>query len=263
MDEVMQLARSIVNDTFPGVGGQQGRILTNDAPFTLPYFNNALKTLNRKLMNEGVTFPIRDNYIMAGVTALPAANPDIQIYIGYDGFFDGTIIHPTPFLPPDMQQPYELWEQNPGSGLPFAPMMQPEGGMPSVIQGPNLIMWEWRNYRIYMVGATQNKTLRLKYKAGIPTLNVPASAFATTKVGIIDCATSLANRIAVQYGASKGASPDAMQLAIAAAEDAEDDMAAAYIRRQQTIVYRRQAYKQGGSENSGGSTSTGGTGVLG
>jgi hypothetical protein len=44
VDEVMQLARSIVNDTFPGIAGAQGRIFTNDAQFTLPFLNSAQTT---------------------------------------------------------------------------------------------------------------------------------------------------------------------------------------------------------------------------
>ena len=243
----MQLSRVKVNDTFVGQGGQQGRILTNDAPFTLPLINDALQTMGRNLRNEGVKFPLRDNYIMPNVTALVQANPDLQIFIGYDGFFDGTVMHKFPFLPPDLMQPYELWEQNSGSGLPFQPMVQPEGGLPSIIQGPRLGIWEWRNYRIYMVGSTQTKNLRLKYKAGVPQYNVAPSAFATTHVGIADCKTALANRIEIGYGTPRGADPAALAACEKAAEDAESEMAAEYVRQQQTVVYRRKPYQEGGS----------------
>ena len=39
LEDVTHLWRSLVNDTFPGLQGKEGRIATGDAPFTLPFFN--------------------------------------------------------------------------------------------------------------------------------------------------------------------------------------------------------------------------------
>lgn len=261
MGKIMNLARSKVNDTFRGLGGQQGRILSNNAAFTIPFFNDALETIGRKLRTEGVKWPVKDNYIMANVTAMQESNPAIQIYIGYDGFFDGSKINPTPFLPPDLAQPYDLSEQNAGSGLPFYPMGQPQGGLPSCIQGPKLGVWEWRSNRIYMVGSTQTKNLRLKYLAGVPTYEqIDPSLFDKTQVGIADCSTAMANLIAAAYGTARGGDTAGIQSCIAAAEDAIDDMASEAIRRQQTQSFRRRSYNNSGSgENA---DTTGSTGVV-
>src|SRR5689334_24789622 len=97
----MDLARSYVNDMYPGTGGTNGRILTNSAPFTIPYINSALRTVNRKLRNEGVTYPIKDNVILNNLTPVITADPSVQVFVSFDGYFDGTTMHASPRLPSD------------------------------------------------------------------------------------------------------------------------------------------------------------------
>src|SRR5207253_1601752 len=148
----------------------------------------AFRTLQRKLRLEGVTFPTKDNVILENLTSVIEVDSNVQVYVGYNGYFDGTTLHATPKLPSDLMQPKFLWEQTVGSGFPFQPMTTPNGQtLPSVSQGPYLGFWEWRNYKIYMVGATQIKNLRLRYRSGQPPLDIPAADFATTSINIADC----------------------------------------------------------------------------
>src|SRR5258707_14863354 len=249
MDEVMQLVRSIVNDTFPGIAGAQGRIFTNNAPFTIPLFNSAFRKMQRKLRLEGATFPIKDNVILSNMTPVVQTNANIQVSIGFDGYFDGSTLHPTPALPGDLLQPYVLEEQTVGSGFPFQPMTQPQEGLPSVIQGNYLGMWEWRTYKIFMVGSNQAKNLRLRYQYSLTPLNVPAADFATTAVNVLDCQDALANYIAAMYGRARGANPQVVKDVEAEGDSCVDDMAAEYVRRSQTVQYRRPAYGEGGSND--------------
>ena len=88
--ECMDLARAIVNDSFPGIAGVQGRILTNSATFTLPYLNSAFRTIQRRLRNEGVTFPIEDYFVLSSLPAQTNQDPSVFCYIGYDGYFNGS-----------------------------------------------------------------------------------------------------------------------------------------------------------------------------
>ena len=255
VDEVMQLARSIVNDTFAGVGGVQGRIFTNDAPFTLPYLNSAFRKLQRKLRLEGVTFPIKDNVILANMTPVVMTDANVQVYIGYNGYFDGTTMHASPQLPGDLMQPLFLWEQTVGSGFPFQPMTAPNGSvLPSVLQGPYLGYWEWRTYRIYMVGSTQTKNLRLRYQSGQPPLDIPAADFATTAINILDCQDALANYMAAMFGRARGANPQVVQVIEQAGDDAMNDMAEEYVRQSQSIRNARLPYGDGGNDDEGNGT---------
>jgi hypothetical protein len=257
IEEVMTLARSLVNDTFPGIAGAQGRILTDNAPFTLPFLNSAFRTLQRKLRISGVTFPTKDNVILTNVTPVVTQDPNVQIYVGYNGFYDGTTMHPTPKLPGDLVQPYVVWEQPANSGLPFVEMGQPQEGLPSIMQGPALRLWEWRNYKIYMVGSTQAKNLRLRYRSGQPPLDVPPEDFATTSINILDCQEALANFVAAGYAQARGAQD--VSALIQAADDAIDDMVSEWVRRGQTINSRRQPYRG----TTGYDGQTGGSGQVG
>jgi len=251
MDEVMQLVRSLVNDTFPGIAGAQGRIFTNNADFTIPLFNSAYRKLQRKLRTEGATFPIKDNVILLNLTPVVAPDPSVQVYVDYNGYFDGQTMHQTPKLPSDLLQPYVVEEQTVGSALPFMPMAQPPEGLPSVMQGSLLGMWEWRNYKIYMVGSILAKNIRLRYQFANVPLNVPAADFDTTSIPIIDCQDALANYIAAMFGRARGANPQAVEAIEAAGDDAMNDMVFEWIRRAQTVTYRRPAYGGGGSNDTG------------
>jgi hypothetical protein len=220
--------------------------------------NSALRTLLRKLRIEGVTFPTKDNFVLYGVTPVQTVSPNVEIYIGYNGYFDGSQMHPTPSLPTDMMQPYEVSEQDAGSNLSFCPMSQPEGGIRSTFQGPYMGSWEWRNYGIYMPGSTQTKNLRLRYKSTQMPLDVPPENFATTAINVIDCEDALAYHIAMMYAEARGA--DAVESLEKKRNEAIDDMASEWVRRSQTISYRRGAY---GGDSRGSSGNVGSTGWQG
>lgn len=259
LQNIMDLARAYCNDMYTGTGGQNGRILTNDAPFTIPYINSAFRTIQRKLRGEGCTFPIQDNVILFNMTAVPVIDTAIQVYIDFTGYFDGQTLHPTPKLPPDMFQPYRVWSRASGSGLDFFPMTQPGEGLQSILQGPWLRAWEWRNYKLYFNGSTKPYDLRLRYQSGQLPFNAPPANFLTTQVGIIDCEEAMACDIAVQYGGARGADTTKME---ARRDGALEDMVTEWVRRSQTVVYNRPSY-QGGGSNSGQDGGNGGVGQSG
>jgi hypothetical protein len=255
IETVLGLVRTIINDTFPGIGGAQGRIYTDNAPFVIPSLNRALRLLMRKLRNEGVTFPKKDNYIMYGVTPVEAVSPDVQVYIGYNGYFDGSQMNATPSLPSDMMQPYEVWEQDTACpNIPFQLMGQPQGGIDSMDQGPYMGVWEWRNYAVYMPGSTVTKNLRLRYNSTQVPLNVPATSFDTTAINIIDCEDAIAYEMAAIYAEGRGA--EAVKSLREQRDDAIFEMALEYVRRSQGINYRRKPY---GGDSRSGSGNVGGT----
>src|SRR5271170_7610518 len=124
----MQLTRSIVNDTFPGIAGTQGRIFTDNAPFTIPFLNSAFRKLQRRLRNEGVTFP-KKNVVLFNMVPVVQADPAVFVSIGYNGYFNGTQNFPTPALPGDCYQPQLLRQRVTGSNLQFSPMQPADGNL--------------------------------------------------------------------------------------------------------------------------------------
>ncbi len=217
IDEVMQLVRSIVMDTFTGVAGAQGRIFTNDAPFTKPFLNSAIRKVLRKLRNEGVTFPIKDGIVLGNIPPVVQADPSVFINIGFTGTNNGTTTSATPYLPGD----WNNW----------------------------LGMWEWRQYAIWMNGSLQAQDIMIRYQSGQPPINAPAADFATTPIYIIDSQDAIANLMAANYGRRNGGSAEGIKSCEDEAAEAIDEMALEYIRRGQTVTYSRQDYQGGGSNN--------------
>jgi len=260
VDEIMQLARSIANDTFRGIAGQQGRILTNDAPFTLPYLNSAFRKLQRRLRNEGVTFPIVDYTVLQNLTPVVEADPAKFVYVGFNGYFNGTTMFASPKLPGDCMQVSVVRQRVHGSNLQFTPMVQSQEGLASGFQNNWLGEWEWRKYAIWMNGSLQAQDIMIRYLSGQPPINVPAADFDTTHVYIQDSQDALANLVASMYGNARGANPAQIKKCDDAAEEAIDEMAQEYVRRAQTVNYQRISYQGGGSNNST-NASLGTTGV--
>ena len=95
-EQVMNRARAFVNDAFQGGAG---RILTDKAPFTGEYLNSALEELAQIIRNRGVITLEYDNVILTPITALPQPNPTVQIYVSFNGFFDGKELNKIPVLP--------------------------------------------------------------------------------------------------------------------------------------------------------------------
>ena len=261
VDEVMQLVRSIVNDTFPGLSGAQGRIFTNDAPFTIPYLNSALRNIQRRLRNEGVTFPIKDGVILASIPPVVKADPGVFINIGFNGTNNGTTTSATPALPGDCMQVQVVRQRLTGSNLQFTPMAQAQQGLPSAYQNNWLGLWEWRGYAIWLNGSLQSQDIMIRYLSGQPPINAPAASFATTSINILDCQDAVANLMAGMYGSSRGAGDAQLAKVAADAEQAIDEMAAEYIRRQQNVNYQRVSY-QGGGSNTTENTTLGSTGTV-
>jgi hypothetical protein len=259
--EVMDLARSIVNDTFKGIRGQQGRILTNDAPFTLPYLNSSFRKLQRRLRNEGVTFPIRDDVVLFNLPPMVQADPAKIVTVGFNGYFNGTTMFASPKLPGDCMQVSVVRQRVHGSNLQFTPMQQSQEGLASGYQNNWLGMWEWRNYQICMNGSLQAQDIMLRYLSGQPPINIPATEFDTTNIYILDSQDALANLIAGMYGTARGANEAQLKKVATDAEEAIDEMAAEYVRRAQTVNYQRVSYQGGGSNNST-NASLGTTGVA-
>lgn len=249
IDETMQLVRSIVNDTFPGIAGQQGRVFTNDAPFTLPYMNSAIRKILRNLRNEGVTFPIKDFVVLGNIPPVVKADPSVVINIGFNGTFNGTTTTATPYLPGDCMQVYVVRQRVHGSNLQFTLLPQSQEGLPSGYQNNWLGLWEWRQYAIWMNGSLQAQDIMIRYQSGQPPINAPAADFATTPIYIIDSQDAIANLMAAKYGRARGGSADAIKSCEDDAAEAIDEMASEYIRRGQTVTYQREAYQGGGSNN--------------
>jgi hypothetical protein len=237
LEEVMNLARSIVNDAFQGGAG---RILTDAAPFTIPYVNASVRRLQNYLANNGVSSNIRDNFIWYNIPVVQNPNPAIQVSIGYTGYTQtGSATLAVPALPPDLIVPFDLSERLTGSNAQFGRMDQPQSGLPSRNQKPILGDWEWRHDSIWMVGATSARDVRMRYEAVIQPFAAGVN-FSTTVVPIMDSIEPLAYRIAYMYATARGAQ-QAPALALEY-QQAAAQIVVRYSRRDQRIQFNRRPF---------------------
>ena len=244
-EQVMNRARAFVNDAFQGGAG---RILTDKAPFTVEYLNSALEELAAAIRNRGVITLEYDNWILTPITALPAQNPAIQIYVSFDGFFDGTQMNKVPMLPGNLLQVLEVWERQTGSGLPFQPMKQVRP-LSSANQGVYFGNWEFRQDRINLRGSTVTEDLRIRFTASLQPIS-PATTenpWSNVTIRILASINALAKLVAYNYALARGAAAAATMQADATRYTKL--ITNAYTRQNQRTHYRR---KQFGQRNIGG-----------
>lgn len=256
---IMNLARSLVNDTQPGATGTpgEGQILTNNpaiSPFTQPFLNSAIRELYRELRNVGQPTLVKDNVIVTGLTpansplyGLGAEDPSVQVYLGFGGYFDGVSINSDLLLPNDVIFMEKVWERQTGTNNSFVEMERPQDGLPSRPQFPMLRQWEWRNDAIWMVGSTQTNDIRMKYWANLPQFFSQTLDFDSTFVPIIDCVDAVAYKVAVKYAQMLG-SPGLLELKQEAAEQMRQ-LKLGNIRNLQRIDYSRIPYGDAGWGN--------------
>ena len=262
VEQVTSLWRSLVNDTFTGLQGTQGRIATDSAPFTLPFLNAAINSLLRKMRNEGCSFPIEDFFVLQGVPPVPTPDPSKFVAIGYNGTNNGTQNFATPALPGNLTQVYRVRARVTGSNLQFVDVPQAKEGLSSAYQNQWLGRWEFRKFQLCLNGALQTYDVMLRFQTGQPPINAPAADFDTTPIYILDCVEALAYAMAADYGAARNANPALIERVQKKADENTDEMILEYVRRQQTDPYRRQSYQGGGSNDSQNSASLGQTGLA-
>jgi len=259
LQTVMDAVRLYQNDWQAGATSTpgEGQITTNTSPQVMPALNAAIREMYRKLRNVGSPTLIRDN-VLIDLPANGATGPSIQTYLSQQGYFDGLTLNANPKLPSDLLYPLSLMEQQTGNNLPFVPMVQPQGGLPTAFdQGVYLQVWEWRGGAtftagagggdaLWFVGAIVPITIRIRYQASLTQFTNPYPSypldFTATYVPLMDCEDYLALSVAFKISrAISGMTPPVTSIK----EDLDAalfDLQNAITRRAQEIDYHRQPY---------------------
>jgi len=252
LETICNLVRALVNDSQAGPSGVPGtgQIFTDDtavSPFVLPMLNSSIRKLYRVLRNCGDPVLIKDNIILTGLPIINSptygvgqCDTAVQTILSPEGYFDGVQLWPNLVLPDDMLYPTKLWERWTGTNDPFRLMDAPSGGLESLLQGPKLRQWEWRNNCLNFRGATQQCDIRLRYYCSLPQFFSSTLDFSSTYVPVNDCTDFLAFETAVLYATMLG-SPGLAGLQAMAAEHAFQ-LKNANIRRMQHQDFARIPY---------------------
>lgn len=222
---VTSLVRSLLNDVA-------GNWATDSV--LLPYLNSSYRVLQRKIANAG-----GDEFITDDVLLVVAAVPSNQQDPGNQAVINDATPPPNQ-LPSNLLVPLRMWERPNGSAQGFVDMrdLTNAGGLPSLLQGTTLGVWEWRTDGLYFIGATQDTQIRLRYQSAFADLTG-----ANDYILIRGAQEALAHATAALAGMARG-SPLAEQME-QLFTDSSEDLILQNVRANQRQGKRRLPYGRG------------------
>jgi hypothetical protein len=238
LESICDLYRSIINDTFDSGNGQ---INTDAAPWMIPYLNSCIEDLYQDLGIVGDMRLIKDNYLLLGIPAIPAANPETQVAITYQGYFNGTAWNSNFLLPADMMYLLKVWQRPSNTGGHFHPMKIAPAGLSGVYQGHGMGHYEVRgNNELWLNGALLETDLRLRYEATWQEITGTSVDFSTTFVPIQGSRNAIAFKMIAYY--AERLSPDQFQIAEAQATKFTKKLTTKSVLNSQTKQFEREEF---------------------
>jgi hypothetical protein len=217
-EDALSLARALLNDTA-------GAVFTDT--LLMPLLSSAYRGLQRELAENGVSVLVEQQDLnlatdpVSGIT--PMEISDVS----------------SPQLPTDCMVPHMLWERaTPNTTDVFIPMEKftSGGSMLNLQPSTYLHLWEWREDKVNLIGATQAITVRIRYEKVLPLLTL-----GTDPVQIRSATDPLAFATAALAARSRGARALAQDL-LGTAQMATENLIERYVRPEQTKGRRRMPY---------------------
>jgi hypothetical protein len=248
---ITNLVRSDVRDDMPGATGTigEGQILVDNLSTSVTmanFFNSAVRELSRELRLANAPMLIADNYIipnippMNGPLGLAVADPSVQVYVGFNGYFDGSQWHASYPLPQGVYEVVRCWERATSSNDVFQDMGEPSNGLAGVYQGIGWGRWEWRQDMVVLPGSLDNRDLRLRYLMILNPFFVANANLNTTYLPIMGSEEALARKIGRMYARRQGGSM--FEIAKQESADATHDFLNEQAHRKQGTNYATLAY---------------------
>jgi hypothetical protein len=217
-EDALTLARALVNDT-------PGAVFTDT--LLMPLLNSAYRGLQRELAENGVSVLMEQQDIemdLVGTTGVTSTEISAVS---------------SPQLPTDCLMPHVLWERPTANTCDvFVPMEKFTSGGSVLNLQPSKYMplWEWREDKINLIGATQSITVRVRYEKVLATLTL-----GTDPVQIHSATNALGYATAALAAHSRGARVLAVDL-LGAAQTAIENLINRYLRPEQPTGRRRKPY---------------------
>lgn len=217
-EDALNLARALMNDTA-------GTVFTDT--LLMPLLNSAYRGLQRELAENGVSVLIEQQDIDLELDPTTGVT-NVEISDASD-----------PQLPSDCLMPHMLWERATANTADvFVPMEKftSGGSMLNLQPCTYLRLWEWREDKINLIGATQAITVRIRYEKVLPALTL-----GTDPIQIRSSTDPLAFATAALAARSRGARALAQDL-LGTAQMATENLIERYVRPEQIKGRRRRPY---------------------
>lgn len=216
--EALNLSRALLNDTA-------GTVFTD--ALLMPLLNSAYRGLQRELAENGVSVLIEQQDLNL--------EPDPATGVTDTEISDAS----SPQLPSDCLMPHMLWERATANATDvFVPMEKFTGGGSMLNLQPStyLRLWEWREDKVNLIGATQAITVRMRYEKLLPALTL-----GTDPIQVRAAVDPLAFATAALAARSRGARALAQDM-LGTAQMATENLIERYVRPEQTKGRRRRPY---------------------
>jgi len=158
----LNLARGRLNDSIVTTQAVSGKLLDMTQPQTQVLTCSAFRKFQEKLANLKYSGSEQE-MDFAGVPGVTSMDPLVQVSIGFNGYFDGTVLQPAPALPQNLIRPYKLWERPSGTTQLLTETDEVINGLPSIPKMSWNRQWEWRDDVLYMPGATVPTDIRMRF----------------------------------------------------------------------------------------------------
>ena len=168
LESVLQAARVRLNDAIQSISGE---IVTDISAFTPGAVNSAWRRVQEYLAARGFAALNRER-IFTSVPAWTSTDLGTFVYFDWVSYFDGTNPQSAPVLPQDMISPLDLYERVHSVGGNYTPIDQCFNGLPTVARDSINRLWEWRQEKIYLPGATGITDIRMRYAGYIGDFNI-------------------------------------------------------------------------------------------
>ena len=205
--EILTAANTRLNGSVETLSPIGGQIVGNTNAFSQQVCNDAFRKMQNKLADLRYS-GLQQETVFTNVPAVASNDPMVQAYIGYNGYFDGVVLHTSPVLPQNMIRPYDLTERQNGSGSLFTDMDPFLWSLPRVPKANWNRSWLWRNDTLYFPGALVNTDLSLLYAGflsdfadGSPTVGLQ---WFQQPVQIMYCLDSFADYICREICVARG-----------------------------------------------------------
>jgi hypothetical protein len=217
-EDALSLARALLNDS--------AAVVFTDS-LLMPLLNSAYRGLQRELAENGVS--------------VLTEQQDIELDVDPSSGVTQTELSDvsSPQLPTDCLAPHMLWERATTNTTDvFVPMEKftSGGSMLNLQPSTYLRLWEWREDKVNLIGATQSITVRIRYEKVLPALTLGADP-----IQIRSATDPLAFAAAALAARSRGARALAQDL-LGTAQMATENLIERYVRPEQQKGRRRMPY---------------------
>lgn len=169
-NDILNSCRVRLNDRIDTLVPLGGKLLDSTQPWTQQAFNNAYRKLQEYLAAMGFA-RFTTEAILNGFPPLPNIDPAIQCWVNWSQNFEGVSLATAPVLPANFIQPMLVWQRLAGSTDAFTVMDRQLNGIPSVPKNDFMLMWDWREDKLYLDGARVSCDLRIRFAAYLPDID--------------------------------------------------------------------------------------------